>query len=105
MLIICHYSEIGIKGKNRDFFEKKLSCNIKESFKKNAHGLLKKTQIIPGRILIELNETGLQEKIYYDKSKHILKNIFGIANFSFAQRAEQNLEDIKKKMFRNYYKI
>jgi len=28
--IICHYAEIGLKGKNRKFFEEKLIENIKK---------------------------------------------------------------------------
>ena len=32
-LFLVHYGEIGLKGKNRSFFEKKLAQNIKLSLK------------------------------------------------------------------------
>jgi len=87
--IICHYAEIGLKGKNRKFFEEKLIENLKKSLV----GLgSKRVQRISGRILIELNEKAKESKI-----KEALKNVFGIAHFSFAVSCKQEMEAIKKK--------
>ena len=33
MKVVVHYAEIGLKGKNKPFFEKKLITNIKTAFK------------------------------------------------------------------------
>lgn len=83
--IIVRYGEIGTKGRNRPFFEKALVRNIK-----NLAGLAAKREF--GRLIIELDEGFDKEKI-----TEKLKKIFGIANFSFALKAELDIEDIKKK--------
>lgn len=89
MYVICHYAEIGLKGKNRKFFEEKLIENLKKSLV----GLgCRRIQRISGRILIELNEKAEESKI-----KEALKNVFGVAHFSFAISCEQEMETIKKK--------
>jgi thiamine biosynthesis protein ThiI len=78
--IIIHYSEIGLKGKNRPFFEKKLVSNIKI-----MTGLTPKRE--SGRLVTN-----------YDKDKiKKLKNIPGIAYYSPALTAKLNLEDFTKK--------
>jgi len=81
--VVCHYAEIGLKGKNRKFFEEKLASNIKKAI---GFGNVKR---ISGRILVEMDSLkGVEEK---------LKNVFGIANFSFAFSSSQDIEEIKKK--------
>jgi len=90
--IICHYAEIGLKGGNRKFFEEKLIENIRKSFILNSCEGVKKIKRISGRILIELDD-----KVKEDKIRESLKNVFGIAYFSFAVDCEQNIEEIKKK--------
>ncbi len=87
--IICHYAEIGLKGKNRKFFEEKLVENLKKVLKDLGCG---KVQRISGRILIELSERAKESKI-----REALKNVFGIAYFSFAVSREQEIEAIKEK--------
>lgn len=79
-MIIVHYGEIGIKGKNRIFFEENLIRNIKELIKgarvRREHG----------RIIV-----------YEDKGREILENIPGIENFSFAYETNPDIEEIKNK--------
>ena len=87
--VICHYAEIGLKGKNRKFFEEKLVENIKKSLPGNSYEKVKR---ISGRILIELEEKADETQI-----KNSLKNVFGIAFFAFAINSEQKIETIKKK--------
>ena len=87
--IICHYSEIGLKGKNRRFFEEKLVKNIKKALPKNSWQEVRR---ISGRILVELKKEVDKKKI-----KENLKNVFGLAFFSFALSCEQKIETIKKK--------
>ena len=82
--IICHYAEIGLKGKNRRFFEERLIENIKMALKRGSFEFVKR---ISGRILIKLStewaEKAEREKGEVDKIKTALKSVFGIANFSF----------------------
>jgi thiamine biosynthesis protein ThiI len=86
--IIVHYSEIGTKGQNRSFFEKKLAKNIKYSLK----GLgIKQVKRDRGRIVLEINKKYNEKKI-----SEKLKRIPGIANFSFAISCPLNIEKMKK---------
>ncbi|MEK6937280.1 MAG: tRNA uracil 4-sulfurtransferase ThiI [Nanoarchaeota archaeon] len=85
--IVVHYGEIGTKGKNRSFFEKKLVENIKWNLK-NEFVSVKR---LYGRIVIDLKENYNKELL-----KEKLSNIFGIANFSFAVKSSLDMEEIKK---------
>lgn len=87
--IICHYAEIGLKGKNRKFFEERLIQNIKQAL---PEGSFKNVKRISGRILVYL--TGSCEESEIEKA---LKIVFGLAYFAFAQEAEQNIESISEK--------
>jgi len=78
MLTLIHYGEIGLKGKNRSFFEKQLMKNIK----KITRGKVKRTD---SRLILE---GGNQEK---------LKNVFGIAWYASVYRTTSNFKDIQEK--------
>ncbi len=96
MLVIIHYNEIGLKGKNRDWFEKVLVRNIRESLKNS--GLVDfKVRRTTGRILLEVLEEGVENSGDNRATiSKILKNIFGIAGFSFAKEVSQDIESLKK---------
>lgn len=81
-MIIIRYSEIGLKGKNRPFFENQLIKNIKSAF----HGF--KIQKLRNRILVKTNQQ-------LDLSK-----IFGISSYSYADEIMLDLDKIKKKALR-----
>ncbi|MFC1565338.1 tRNA uracil 4-sulfurtransferase ThiI [Candidatus Neomarinimicrobiota bacterium] len=87
--IICHYSEIGLKGQNRIFFEKKLKENIKYALNPDS---IVNIQRLRGRFLIELTEFGQQS---ISDIKEILINIFGLAYFAYAYESEPDLDIIK----------
>lgn len=89
--IICHYHEIGLKGKNRRFFEEKLIENIKQALPASSFEFVKR---ISGRIIIKLTAKGAQNQKEIEQA---LKNVFGIAYFAFAVSSEQKIETIKKK--------
>ena len=91
MFIICHYSEIGLKGKNRDFFENKLCKNIQDCLNQNLPGVFIKTRRLPGRILVELKKGSSKNKV-----KENLANVFGIANFSFVTKVAQDIKKIQE---------
>ncbi len=92
MHLLVHYSEIGIKGKNKRFFEQKLKENIKKVL---PPGFLVSTQIKEGRILSELLEDLKPED--FDLIKERLKKVFGIAYFSFSNLVSTDIEKIKLK--------
>tara|TARA_Y100000310_G_scaffold250395_1_gene256598 strand:- start:2019 stop:3134 length:1116 start_codon:yes stop_codon:yes gene_type:complete len=78
MKVIVHYAEIGIKGKNRGFFESKLMRNIgvDSSYRDNT------------RIIFDANSS--------DKLKIIenLSKIFGIKYFCFAEESSVDLDSV-----------
>ncbi len=89
--IICHYDEIGLKGKNRKFFEEKLISNIKKSLPERSFSSVKR---ISGRIIIKLTgEEQKKEDIISDNLRHV----FGIAYFSFAASCRQDISVIESK--------
>lgn len=90
--IVIHYGEIAIKGKNRPVFEKKLVDNIRSSLSKDTYESIKR---IYGRIIIELKNKANKEQI-----SERLKKISGIAYFSFAEKAEIDIENIKEKLLK-----
>jgi thiamine biosynthesis protein ThiI len=92
--IICHYSEIGLKGKNRRFFEEKLIDNIKRLVLKSDD--LEFAKRISGRIIIKLTKKGIQRQ---KEIKEGLNNVFGIAYFSFAENVKPILKLIQEKAF------
>jgi tRNA uracil 4-sulfurtransferase len=88
--LIIHYAEIGLKGKNRPFFENKLKENIQRAFAENGIKF-KSIKRDYGRIIIKL-----PDKSDFENISKILKNIFGIANFSYAYKKPLEIEEIEK---------
>ncbi|MBW2987708.1 hypothetical protein KY336_04110 [Candidatus Woesearchaeota archaeon] len=84
MAYIIRYAEIGLKGKNRIIFEKKLIKNIKAR--------------IPDSIVIKhFGRFYMYNNQMEDgEIKNRLKTVFGIANFSKAIECEADMEDIKE---------
>lgn len=90
MNIIYHYSEIGLKGNNRRFFEEKLMENIRSRIDEDFYRRFKR---ISGRLVMTLTEKGEKNK---ESIKERLRYVFGLANFSFAREIKQDIEEIKK---------
>ena len=92
MIIVCHYDEIALKGKNRIYFEKILIENIKNKLSREiSDNCFKYVKRISGRIIIEADKSISAEKFL------ILREIFGITSFSFAEETLQDMEEIKQK--------
>ncbi|MCD5396293.1 MAG: tRNA 4-thiouridine(8) synthase ThiI [Candidatus Pacebacteria bacterium] len=89
-VVVCHYHEIGLKGKNRDFFERKLVENIKKAVAPEFFEWVKK---FPGRIVISLTEKGSKN---LPKIKKSLNYVFGISYFAFALSCSPQVSEIKK---------
>lgn len=88
--IVIHYSEIGLKGKNRGFFEKKLSDNIKN--------LVEETDLVwrrYGKIIARVKTDSDLLKV-----KEKLETIPGISSFAFASKTKLGMEEIKKEAFK-----
>jgi len=90
-MYVVRYSEIGLKGKNRISFEKKLIENIKWCLDKNS--IKHKIKRLRNRILI-----------YSEQDCSCLKNIFGISSISKAVEIKADLDDIKKESLNLVFK-
>ena len=86
--ILIHYHEIGLKGKNRGAFERRLITNINRALKDIPCG---KVQRISGRMMLALTPESPVEMIHKR-----LTTVFGIANFSEAVTVDRNIEAIRE---------
>ncbi|NQU28248.1 MAG: tRNA 4-thiouridine(8) synthase ThiI [Candidatus Marinimicrobia bacterium] len=89
--IICHYAEIGTKGKNRNYFERKLKDNIRFAIKSISPGLVEKTKLIQGRLLLKLSPSG-QDQL--ENICNVLDRIFGLAYYAPAFQIAAEMEAI-----------
>ncbi len=83
---VVHYAEIGLKGRNRPFFERALARNIARRME--ALGL-ERVERVPGRLIVHLNHP-LDESVWAER----LNTVFGIAHFSLAYLAPREMEAI-----------
>lgn len=83
--IVVHYKELSLKGRNRAWFVQMLVRNIKETLKGLPAGPVRSTV---GRIEIELGRPAGAAVADDDRDEIRLRlsRVFGIANFSFANR-------------------
>lgn len=84
---VIHYGEIGIKGKNRPFFERKLADNIRLALKGVKYQDLRR---IPGRLLLTLSADSPLPEI-----EQKLQRVFGINYFSLAVNVSHDLAKIR----------
>lgn len=94
--VICHYHEIGLKGKNRKFFEEKLVENIKRVLKPASFEFVKR---ISGRIIVKLTKRVIGGEKGEKEMRENFKKVFGIAYFAFATSVPQKIKDIQEKAF------
>ncbi len=60
-VILCHYGEIGLKGKNRGYFEKKLQENLRSTLQRFSPETFSSIGRMFGRLIIRMNENGQNE--------------------------------------------
>lgn len=91
IIFVGHYSEIGLKGKNRRFFEDKLRKNIRLALKELSRGDDIRVELRHKRLSIafenEVDAQAVSEK---------LKNVFGLVNFSVVKRVPSRARDIRE---------
>ena len=81
MVILVRYAEIGIKGKNRDRFERLLMNNIDACLR--ANNISANIRKVYGRILVDS-----------DSPCSCLKRVFGIASFSQTVNAGKTIDEM-----------
>lgn len=82
--VLVKYGEIGLKGKNQNFFVSKLVRNISQSAKLNKCDL-ERTLTQRDRLVCFFNDTNKELII------ETLKNVCGIKYFSFAEECEKEM--------------
>jgi tRNA uracil 4-sulfurtransferase len=89
MIIGIHYSEIALKGGNRNYFEKRLKDNIKKTLKGEKYESIERLR---DRFIIALvkdsNAKNILEK---------LKKVFGINHIYMASRVKKDISSILEK--------
>lgn len=87
-LFLIHYHEIGLKGKNRIQFERRLQRNIDRALKVVPRGAVRR---LPGRMILELTPDSPVDVI-----RERLGHVFGIANFAEAVTVDRNIESMRE---------
>ena len=82
-VFIVHYSEIGVKGKNRAFFEKSLMGNLRKALWGTNYAHVRR---ISGRLLIQLKENADLDEI-----QTRLSTVFGVAYYTLAYETSQDI--------------
>src|SRR5215472_8076631 len=83
-VIVIHYHELWLKGRNRRFFLAKLVSALKQSLQGIA---LERIEQPGDRLLI-----GLSDEASLDEAIRRVERVLGIANYAVARSAERNLE-------------
>jgi thiamine biosynthesis protein ThiI len=85
-VIVAHYHEIGLKGKNRSYFEKCLRANMSKALEGTGAGGVASTS---GRIIVELGPDADAE-LAGDR----MKKVFGLSHLSPAMKVTADLDAI-----------
>ncbi|MBO3769843.1 MAG: tRNA uracil 4-sulfurtransferase ThiI [Thermoproteota archaeon] len=93
---VIHYSEIGLKGRNRPFFERKLVENVKRVLKGVWDVRIERLQ---GRLVFPVDNADLQRIV------ESVKSVFGVSWFAFASVSEPTVDSIKKTVLEEASKI
>src|SRR5438874_3350702 len=83
-LVVAHYHEVGLKGRNRSFFERRLVDNMRWALRDTGYAHVR---TIPGRILVELTEHADLDRI-----TGALGRTFGLASFSPAVSSPADMD-------------
>jgi len=84
-LIVIRYGEIGLKGKNRPYFVKRLRKNIRDCLKKN--GLTGEVHSVGQRVYVQVEDVEL--------AAEKLRDVFGVVSLSPAQEVPADIEAIQ----------
>ena len=89
---VVHYHEIGLKGNNRLFFERRLQQNIELATKE--FGI--RTERLSGRLVVPI-----PEGVCHDVLACRLRKVFGIVYFAFAWECAQEIDQIQSLLERD----
>ncbi len=85
--VMIHYNEIGLKGKNQPMFLRRLEANL---LRATAGAGVRRVEQRSGRMVLHLSREADWEAI-----RGRLRTVFGVANFSLAERVELDMAALK----------
>ncbi len=89
-LFICHYSEIGLKGKNRNYFIKALKSNMRKVLKRALPESVFRIEHVERRFIVFFEDAVEITRVYQN-----LNDVFGLANFTAVQQTAPEMEAIQ----------
>jgi thiamine biosynthesis protein ThiI len=89
-LIVIRYGEIGLKGKNRWYFVKRLRKNVRDCLKK--HDITGEVRSVGQRVYVQVEDVG--------RAVEKLRDVFGVVSLSPAQEIAADIEAIKAEALR-----
>jgi thiamine biosynthesis protein ThiI len=84
--LVVHYHELGLKGRNRDFFERTLAQNLKRALRGTGYSKLRRGF---GRIVVDF-EPGARVELAAERAARV----FGVAYVGAGVRVEPEMEAI-----------
>jgi tRNA uracil 4-sulfurtransferase len=84
--LVAHYHEIGLKGRNRSFFEDALTRNLRRALRGTRYARIRKGF---GRVVVDLKRDALVEEAAERAAR-----VFGIAYLGVGRRVEPDLDRI-----------
>jgi thiamine biosynthesis protein ThiI len=84
--LIAHYHEVGLKGRNRNFFEDMLASNLRRSVRATGYKRIRQGF---GRIVIDMNDDALTQEALERAAR-----VFGVAFVGAGRRVSPDLDEI-----------
>jgi thiamine biosynthesis protein ThiI len=89
-LIVIRYGEIGLKGRNRWYFVKRLRKNVRDCLE--THDITGQVRSIGQRVYVEVEDVG--------RAVEKLRDVFGVVSLSPAQEVAADIETIRAEALR-----
>ncbi|MFI5338315.1 MAG: tRNA uracil 4-sulfurtransferase ThiI [Candidatus Methylomirabilales bacterium] len=85
--VVIHYNEIGLKGKNQPLFVRRLEANL---LRATAGAGVRRVEERSGRLVLIL-----AREADWDVIRERIRSVFGVANFSLAERVDPDMVALK----------
>jgi len=89
-LIVIRYGEIGLKGKNRPYFVKRLRQNIRDCLKQ--HDITGEVRSVGQRVYVQVEDV--------ERAVEKLRDVFGVVSLSPAQEVPADIEAVSAEALR-----
>jgi tRNA uracil 4-sulfurtransferase len=84
--LVAHYHEIGLKGRNRDFFESALERNLRRALRGTGYQRIRR---MFGRVVVDFGDDALAAEALERAAR-----VFGVAYVGLGRRVSPDLEEI-----------